>query len=143
MTPLESVELYSYALKIGLISTGTCLLSLILCHIWPSIWMYIDDGEKRMKNPLVKFVMKLYGYRHRSEPYYDDYRNDDTGDDSEGEVAVFLTPIIIFLTPFLLVTLWVLLEVTLFIVTVIGVSVLARFTRRVHKRLNKHLKDHD
>lgn len=140
----ESMAEHRFALAVAMGVLLAILFALVLlaASIWKLVWNWIDEGESPIKrNQIVEWLYRRAGYEP-ADKYSGGYKFiNKKGRFTNGEPAWMLPFVGLLLGPTIVLTLFVLYEVTLAVVVLYVVAHTARFARRTSKALNKHAAD--
>jgi len=125
------------------------LLSVALVYIWA----WLDDAKPSRGDIVTSYIAKLFNEKLRTPaPAYEEefkrgghFRCNEAGRYSEDTYTVdtsfmyLLASVILAFTPVILFTAFVFYEIVAVVITVVILARVARSTRRLQKKLNKHM----
>ena len=117
-----------------ILTVGGGLLSRIWCYIDEKAWKWDHD------NILYDLIAPLFNYR-KTPLGVSSYIHNVSGDGTDGMAFIFPICFGLGLSPLLLVLLIYQLGWVIFIVSIVVIMRLARFSRRTQKVLTRHIKD--
>ena len=111
----------------------------IACWLFQIVWAWIDDGVVGHRNIFIKWLCLKSGYRVRDSTVFPYYTK--SGELSEGVGPFLIAVICFFLTPFFIFACFRFLFIPITILIVALIAHVCRYTRRISKKMTKHLKD--
>ena len=133
-------DIYTLVLDLTFILPLIWIVLVIAISAAQQLWGFIDD-EESAPNLAVKFIMvNVYKYRLSGSGYnYNKYIKEN--DESDGCLGLFSVLGILAITPSVILVAIHFYAIFLVLCVSVGVVFLARFTRRINKKLSKHCED--
>lgn len=130
---------FAVAVVMGVLLAILFVLALLAASVWRLVWNWVDEGEKPIeRNQILAWLYARAGYKPFGFGYTFTKKN---GRPTDGAPAWMLPCLGLLLGPTIVLTLFVLYEVTLAALVLYVVAHTARFARRTMKALKKHIAD--
>jgi len=131
---------YQIALIIGACAASTVFIAYVVSYLVQWIWSFIDESPMAHYNWFAHQLCRLWGFT-LNRPAQAYTHTKPGGGSSDGEGPCFISILFLFCAPTVI---WASIQfypIALTVGTTFGIVFLARFSRRMFKRLGKHEKD--